>query len=167
VVCGTAGVGKTTVALEVSLLLAAKDVAHALIDGDELDRVHPWPPPGWAPSELSRRNLAAVWANYAELGHTRLILAGVYTDLAVELEWIRAVVGPGRLTVFRLSAEDAVLAERVRRREIGSGADDQLRRTLAYASEIADPPDVVQIDTTELAVPAAALLIFERLGWGG
>src|SRR6187200_1614280 len=37
------GVGKTTVAYEVSAMLAARDVAHALIDTDNLDHIHPPP----------------------------------------------------------------------------------------------------------------------------
>ena len=70
VICGTAGVGKTCVAHELSLLFATDGVAHALLDTDELDRVHPWPPLGLSDSELSERALAALWPLYAELGHT-------------------------------------------------------------------------------------------------
>jgi ABC-type iron transport system FetAB ATPase subunit len=40
---GRSGVGKSTVALEVSRILAAADVAHALIEGDALDQAHPEP----------------------------------------------------------------------------------------------------------------------------
>jgi gluconate kinase len=165
VICGTAGVGKTSVALELSLLLAAADVAHALIDTDELDRVHPWPPPGWTSSELSRRALTALWSTYAELGHTRLVLCAVMVDVPGQLGWIAEAVPDARFTVFRLSGSRAALEERVRRREIGSGGDAQLARTLRYVEEIADSPEVVQIDTTELDVTTLARRILERLAW--
>jgi uncharacterized membrane protein len=67
VICGAAGVGKSSTAYEVAHLLAAANLPHAMLDCDELDRVHPWPPPGLAPNELSRRNLTAVWSNLAAL----------------------------------------------------------------------------------------------------
>jgi broad-specificity NMP kinase len=163
--CGAAGVGKSTVAFELSRLLVAADVAHALVDTDELDRVHPWPPHGLAPSELSRRNLASVWLNIAALGHDRLILVGVFVDLAAELPWIEDAVPGCRITVVRLRAERPELEQRVRQREIGSGAEDQLGRTLAQVSAIDDPPDVAQIDTSALDVSEVAELIVGMLGW--
>jgi broad-specificity NMP kinase len=165
VICGTAGVGKTSVAVELSLLLATADVAHALIGTDELDRVHPWPPPGWASSDLSERNLAALWSTYAGLGQTRLVLCAVMVDVPRELTWIARAVPGAAFTVFRLAADGATLEERVHRRELGSGAAAQLERTLRYAAAIDDPDDVIRIDTTELDVTTVARRILERLAW--
>lgn len=158
VICGPAGIGKTSTAYEVSLRLAADDVAHALVDCDELDRVYPWPIPGLPPWEPVRRNLAAVWANYAELGHTRLMLCGVFADLRQEMPWIAEAVPDAAFTVVRLTAPMQVLEERVRRREIGSGARDQLRRSARQVEEIAaaDPPGTLVVDTTGLDVAEVA-----------
>jgi hypothetical protein len=145
--------------------MANADVQHALIDTDELDRVHPWPPPGWEDFELSRRNLAALWSTYAELGHTRLVLCAVMVNVARELQWIATAVPGARFTVFRLSGSHAALEARVMSREIGSGGAAQLERTLRYADEIVDGEDVVQIDTTDLDVTTVARRILERLAW--
>jgi hypothetical protein len=137
-----------------------------VLDTDELDRVHPWPPPGLATSELSRRALAALWPEYAALGHTRLILCAVMVDVPRELAWMAdAIEGGARFTVFRLTANRAVLEERVRRRELGSGAEAQLERTLRYLDVIDDGPDVVQLDTSVSDIPAVAREIRARLGW--
>ncbi|MFD7667834.1 hypothetical protein [Streptomyces sp. NPDC059788] len=158
VLCGAAGVGKSTTAYEVSHQLGHADVPHALIDTDQLDQVHPWPPPGLAPSELSRRNLAAVWANLAEVGHTRLILTGVFVALERELAWIADAVPGAGITSVRLTADTPSLEERVRRREIGSGAADQLTRTLRQHAALRRPeaPGVTVIDTTGRSVSAVA-----------
>jgi hypothetical protein len=147
------------------LQLADADVAHVLLDTDELDRVHPWPPPGLSTSELSRRALAALWPEYAALGHSRLILCAVMVDVPRELAWIGHAVPGAAFTVFRLGARRDVLEARVRRRELGSGAEAQLERTLRYLDEIDDAPDVVQLDTSAAEVTAVARAVAERLGW--
>ncbi|WP_206505287.1 hypothetical protein [Streptomyces chrestomyceticus] len=158
VLCGAAGVGKSTTAYEVSHQLGRADVPHALLDTDQLDQVHPWPPPGLAPSELSRRNLAAVWANLAEVGHTRLILTGVFVTLERELAWIADAVPDAGLTPVRLTADAPTLERRVRRREIGSGAADQLARTARQHAALArpEPPGTTVIDTTGRSVVSVA-----------
>jgi hypothetical protein len=66
---GRSGVGKTSVAYELHSQLAAKDVRHCLIEGDNLDMAHPAP---WVHG-LAEKNLAAMWQNYRELGYRRLI----------------------------------------------------------------------------------------------
>ena len=58
-----------------------------------------------------------------------------------------------------------MLEQRVRRRELGSGADAQLERTLRYAREISDSREVIEIETTELDVATVARQIVEHLGW--
>jgi hypothetical protein len=154
VICGAAGVGKTSTAFEVSLRLAEEGVAHALVDADELDRVHPWPVPGFPAWEMARRNLASVWGNYAALGHRRLVLCGVLADLRQELRWIAEAVPDAAFTVVRLTARLGVLEKRVRRREIGTAADDQLVRSTRQWEEIAvfDPPGTLVVDTDGLGV---------------
>lgn len=158
VICGAAGVGKTSTAYEVSLRLADDGRSHALVDCDELDRVHPWPPPGLPIWELARRNLSAVWGNYAALGHHRLLLCGGFTDLRLELRWIADAVPDAAFTVVRLTAARDVLEARVRRREIGTAADDQLLRSTRQLEEIGvfDPPGTLVVDTNGLDVPEVA-----------
>lgn len=92
VVSGPAGVGKSSVAFEVSLQLQAIGAAHALIDTDELDRIYPVPDDLPA---LTERNLAAVWQGFAERGVQRLILVGVHLDRSVaRCPLVRRGAGP-------------------------------------------------------------------------
>jgi predicted kinase len=164
VISGPAGVGKTSVANEVSAQLRAADIAHAVIDTDALDDVYPVPDQQW---RLTERNLAAVWGSFRELGTRRLILAGVYMHRESELSWIRRASDADRLVLVRLSASEPALAERVARREIGSAHVEQLARTLRQANELADEPvpAAAVIDTTERMVPAVAAEVVELLGW--
>jgi hypothetical protein len=158
VICGAAGVGKTSTAHEVSLRLTANGLAHALVDADELDRVYPWPVPGLPAWEMARRNLASVWGNYAAFGHHRLVLCGVLADLRQELRWIAEAVPDAAFTVVRLTARLGVLETRVRRHEIGTAADDQLVRSTRQWEKIAvfDPPGTLVVDTDGLGVSVIA-----------
>ena len=157
VICGAAGVGKSSTAYEVSRRLSADAMAHAVLDCDELDRIHPWPVPGLPPWEMARRNLAAVWANYADLGHHRLMLTGVFADLRQELPWIAEAVPAAAFTVVRLTACLDVLRERLRR-ETGGRAGDQPACAARQLEEIAasDPPGTLVVDTGGLGIPEVA-----------
>ncbi|MFH8410050.1 hypothetical protein ACH4FX_35525 [Streptomyces sp. NPDC018019] len=163
VLCGAAGVGKSTTAYEVSHRLGRADIPHALIDTDQLDQVYPWPPPGHTPSELSRRNLAALWANLAGIGHTRLLLTGVFVSLERELTWIADAVPGAGITSVRLTADVPTLENRVRRREIGSEAAGQLARTLRQHAALRrpEPPGTTVIDTTGRTVVSVASEVVE------
>ncbi|MDF3290007.1 hypothetical protein [Streptomyces silvisoli] len=158
VICGAAGVGKSSTVYEVSRRLAADSMAHAVLDCDELDRIQPWPVPGLPVWEMARRNLAAVWANYADLGHHRLMLTGVFADLRQELPWIAEAVPAAAFTVVRLTACLDVLRERVTRRGIGGRIGEQLSRSARQLEEIAasDPPGTLVVDTGDLDVRAVA-----------
>lgn len=163
-ISGPAAVGKTSVANEVSAQLRAADIAHAVIDTDALDDVHPVPDEQW---RLTERNLASVWQSFRELGTRRLILAGVYMHRESELSWIRRASGADRLLLVRLSASERTLGERVGRREIGSARDDQLARTLRQANQLAEQavPQTSVIATDRRTVPDIAAEIVELLGW--
>lgn len=140
-ICGAAGVGKSTVAWEIGSQLQVAEVRHALIDTDELDRVFPQPQSLPELVALSSRNLAALWESFAALGHSRLILSGVMLDLDSDLAWIRASIGNADYTVVRLVASDETLRQRVGAREIGSGRVEQTKRTLTQAKVLRDRQD--------------------------
>ena len=164
VISGPAAVGKTSVANEVSAQLRAADIAHAAIDSDALDDVYPVPDEQW---RLTERNLSWVWQSFRELGTSRLILVGVYMHRESELSWIRRASGVDRLMLVRLSASEQTLGERVGRREIGSGHDDQLARTRLQANELAEEavPYAPVVETDGRTVPDIAAEIVELLGW--
>ena len=163
-IVGPAGVGKTSVANELSLQLRAAGVAHAVVDTDALDDVFPVPEEQW---RLTERHLAAVWRSYRELGTERLVLTGVRLDEPDERAWIRRATGPERLTAIRLDAPVATLERRVREREIGSGAAAQLERTRAQAEALHAAEGLVMIETDDRPVADIAAEIRALLGWSG
>jgi predicted kinase len=143
-ITGPAGVGKSTLAWEMSAQLAAAEVAHAVVETDELDRVFPRPKreelealrPGTV--DVSSINLAAIWSTYKALGHSRLIMSGVMMHLDFDRRWILAAIPDADITVVRLTAGEAALLARLAQREIGSGAEEQAERSLRQAKRMAD-----------------------------
>jgi hypothetical protein len=126
-VTGPAGVGKSTLGWEMSAQLAAAQVAHAVIETDELDRVFPRPnadeldriQPGT--TDVSSINLAAIWSTYRALGHTRLIMSGVMMHLDFDKRWILSAIPEAQITVVRMLAAEPILLARLAQREIGLG----------------------------------------------
>ena len=126
-ITGPIGVGKTTVAAEVSELLDKAGVAHALVDIDTLRWCYPRPPHDPFRLELAMKNLAAIWNNFQEVGATRLVLATVL-ESRDDLEWYRGAIPGADILVIRLHASLHTLRSRVEQREVGSGLDRHLRR---------------------------------------
>ena len=163
-ICGPAGVGKSSAAIEVSERLERESVAHALIDTDELDRIFP------VPQDLARvteRNLAFMWRGFHERGIRRLILVGVWLDRPSELRWIRRAIPDARMIIIRLVASEATLVDRIRGREIGSGFEAQLQRTRKQllALEKDPPTDAVILPTDGASTGEIADRIIDRSGW--
>jgi hypothetical protein len=163
---GRSGVGKTSVAAELHEQLVRLDVHHGWIEGDNLDLAHPTP---WlAGHQLAEANLAAMWANYRAIGHTRLI----YTNTAsVRVEVIASLTSAmGDDPVVHgvlLTASDGVARLRLGRREIGSGLDDASARSRRAARELDEnaPSEVLRLDTDERSVVELASRIIVFAGW--
>lgn len=133
IITGPVGVGKTTVALMVSELLEQAGIAHACVDLDTL-RWHYPPLPGDRFSvRLAMKNLAAIWVNYQDYGASRLIVADVI-ETCDELDRYRTGIPGAEIFVVRLRASLETLAQRVRRREIGSGLEWHLARAPVLAA---------------------------------
>jgi hypothetical protein len=147
--------------------LEATGLGHALVDMDELDRIFPAPPDDPHKTHLTRRNLAAVWANLRDAGAARLILTMVAASPDYELPHIREAVPNASITVVRLYASEEVLLERVRRREVGSGLEYQARRTVEQAHLMVrqSTESLLTVDTSERSVADLAREILWRTGW--
>ncbi len=159
---GRSGVGKTTVSYEVSELLRRHDVAHALIDGDNLDAVYP---PVEGPA-LAEAHLAAIWRNYAALGYRRAIY--VNTVSVLEDEMVRRALGGNvGITGVLLTASGAVIRERLGQREIGSTLDIHLERSARAACYLdATASDTVhRVPTDGRSVAEIAAEIVRLTGW--
>ena len=165
IVTGPVGVGKTTVAYEVSKLLEAVALPHACIDMDTLRSCYPAPAGDRFNVALGLRNLAAVWVNCRATGATHLIVADVI-ESREELRGYREAVPGAAITVVRLRATLSTLTGRVTRREVGSGHDWHLLRAAELASQMdRDQVEDAAVETDGRAVTAIAREIVERSGW--
>jgi broad-specificity NMP kinase len=142
-VTGPAGIGKSTLCWEIGAKLEEAQIAHAIVETDELDRVYPKPTaeelerlrPG--ATDINAINLAAIWSTYRALGHSRLIMSGVIMHPGFDRRWILAAIPDAEITLVRLQASESTLTERLERRETGSGMEEQLQRTLRQARRMA------------------------------
>ena len=172
-ITGPAGVGKSTLCWEMSAQLAAANVAHAVIETDELDRVFPRPRPDDlerlrpGTTDVSSINLAAIWSTYRALGHSRLIMSGVMVHLDLDRRWILAAIPGARITVVRLAATEPTILARLAQREIGSGAEEQAQRSLRQARRMAgeDAGGVFVLPTDGKLPEELARIILREVGW--
>lgn len=163
---GRSGVGKSTAAEALHDLLTAADVRHAVIEGDALDLAHPAPHVEHPEARLAERNLAAIWANYRELGHHRL----VYTNTVSVLEADRLAAAMGdepSVVAVLLRARDDTTASRLERRAGGRLPEDQLAHSTRTAGRLdtASPDRVTRIDTDAMAPASVARRLASLTGW--
>lgn len=165
---GRSGVGKSAVGQEVAALLRRADVAHAVIEGDLLDQVHPAPPGDPSRTALTMANLGALWSTYAGLGHRRLIYTNTVSVLeAGMLTGALGAPGPVRVTAVLLTAGDEVVADRLGGRERGSELEPRLRRSAAAARrlEALAPEGTVRVATDRRGVREVAAEVAALTGW--
>ena len=163
---GRAGVGKTTAGWEVSVQLQAAQIAHALVEGDNLDQIFPAPPQDPTRSQITEANLAAVWRNYSALGCRRLIYTNTVSILESGLI-TRAMGGNPRIIAGLLTADDATTHQRLSGREIGSQLGAHLIRSAKMASylETTAPASVHRIPTDGRRAVDIASDIITATGW--
>jgi hypothetical protein len=163
---GRAGVGKTTAGLEVSVQLRAARIAHALVEGDNLDQIFPAPPGDPTRAHITEANLAALWRNYTALGCKRLIYTNTVSILESDLI-TRAMGGAARIIAVLLTADDATAQQRLSGREIGSQLDAHLLRSAKMATylETTAPAWVHRIPTDGRNAVDIARDIITTTGW--
>lgn len=159
---GRSGVGKSSVAAEASRLLARAEVPHVVIEGDNLDQA--WPEPWRDGFDLAERNLAAMWRNYRELGHTRLIFTNTVSILEVPA-LTAALGGEVRSVAVLLTASDETTEERLARREIGSALAEHIERSAAAAARLDTAVGALRIATDGRSVTDVATGMLEAAGW--
>jgi predicted kinase len=166
-IAGRSGVGKSTVAWEVSALLQAEGVAHCLIEGDNLAEVHPAPEDDPYRSAITEANLASVWANYAALGHRRLIYTNTVSVLESGMVRRAMAGGPVRVTSVLLTAGDAVTEHRLSRRETGSQLAAHVERSARMSRRLDEevPQGTVRVPTDGRPVTDVAREVRRVTGW--
>ncbi|MEP7764124.1 adenylyl-sulfate kinase [Sanguibacter sp. 25GB23B1] len=165
VVGGASGTGKTSVALEVSALLRRERVAHAYVDGDNLDASYP------APGDVDREwftpaNLRKVWDTYRAAGQRRLVYVNTVSVLETEV-LAAAVGGDVEVVAVLLAADPSSVHERLRGRERGSELAVHVERSDVRRAELEAkaPGWVHRVDTTGRTVGQVAADVLATSGW--
>jgi hypothetical protein len=111
---GCYGVGKSATLEHCGDLLAESGQPFTLMDVDWFHRS--WPPGADDPDNVlvEAKNLAAVWANYAEVGPRQLVISGVIAGEADRRRYEQALGHPVR--TVRLTASAGTIEARLRRR---------------------------------------------------
>lgn len=159
---GRSGVGKSTVASAVHDLLVARDVPHAVVEGDALDLAHPAP---WEHG-VAAANLADVWRRYRSLGHRRLVYTNTVSVL--EASALAAAVGDRpHVTSVLLTASDATARERLGRREQGASYDAHVARSDDAAARLQDAAgrEVHRVATDGRTPADVAAEVVALAGW--
>lgn len=165
IISGPVGVGKTTVAAEVSFQLERVAVAHTLIDLDALAATYPRSPDDPFGSNLARDNLRGMWPNCAAAGSRNVIIARVI-EVSAEVDAIAQCIPGAVPTVCRLTAGDATLLHRVRQREVGSECAWHEARALQLAQFLRQTgPTDFTVDTERRPVQEIAAEIVAALSW--
>jgi len=136
-IAGRSGVGKSTVAHAVSARLRDLQVGHCHIEGDNLDAAYPKPADDPHGTALTEANLAALWSNYADRGHHRLIYVNTVSVLEPEVI-VRAVGGPCDVVGVLLTGTDRTVEQRLRGRERGRELAVHLERSRRAAHLLQD-----------------------------
>lgn len=128
---------------------------------EELERLRP------GATDVSALNLAAIWSTYRALGHSRLIMSGVIMHPGFDRRWILAAIPDAEITLVRLQASEATLAERLERRELGSGTEEQLQRTLRQARRMAaeSGDGLLRVPTDGKTPAELADTVLRETGW--
>ena len=166
IVTGPVGVGKTTVAGEMGLLLLDAKVPHATVDFDQLTACYPRPADDdrWG-TKLGLMNLAALWKNYQRSGARRLLIARVLESRS-EVDGFREAVPGADIRVVRLRAAPETLQSRVRQRGPGGGMEWHLHRAVELAPLMdAQQVEDLLIETDGRDPVNIARDILLRVGW--
>ena len=160
---GSPGSGKTTLSRAIAECLRTADMAHAVIDLDDLCMVHPYPRRSFA-----RENLRAIWPNYAAIPDLKLVIPSVIAD-EDERGLLRAAVPGARFVVCELTAPQAVLKDRVTAREPNESWQSRLRDFVDLYHRRTDLGRIrdFQVSTHDRSVEEAAREVVEKSGWTG
>jgi hypothetical protein len=161
-VTGPIGVGKTAVLHEADALLIASGAAHATVELEEVTRC--WSDASKSSrSRLVYRNLAALWSNFAAVGASRLLLAGLMEQRS-DLRLVSEAVPGAVVTVVRLHAPLPVLEKRIRLREPASpeGEIDGARWWTRHLDQVRLEDHLVETDGRTVGEVAADVLRLAR-----
>ena len=163
-ISGPVGVGKTTVAQELSSLLVAKTIAHTFVDLDALTHTYPRSIDDPFGQALALKNLHAVWGN-AQAHNPRLLLIARVIETEAGARKIAETVSLDRYSLIQLRARDETLIDRVRKRETGAGRAWHEARAIELSRSLSETSFADHIFETDGLNPTEiAKEIVETLG---
>jgi cytidylate kinase len=131
-VTGAPGVGKTTYLTALTDVLADDEIAHAVIDADEVSWAYPYP-------DLAARTqyIGRAWEAHRERGHELLLLSEV-VESGEHLADLLGAVGADDHLLVRLTAPYMLLRQRILAREPieWSGTQHLLEETRRWVDQI-------------------------------
>lgn len=163
IVTGPVGVGKSAVSHEADSLLVESGSRHAAVEIEEIARFWPSAASGDSDRGFVWRNLAALWANFADAGADRILLSGLIEDRS-DLRHIERSIPDAELMVVQLRASLSVLEDRVRRREVDPDGELSAARWWFEHLEKVRVGDHV-IDTDTVSARAVAVAVLRVAGW--
>ena len=163
-ISGPVGVGKTSVAQEMSTLLVAQEIAHTFMDLDALTHTYPRPRDDTYGQTLALKNLQAVWSN-AQASNPLLLVVARVIETKASARQIADAVAIDQFKIVQLSARDETLLERVRKREIGKDRAWHEARAIELARNLSetDFADLI-IQTDDLKPTEIAAELSQKLG---
>ncbi len=165
ILSGPVGVGKSSVANEISEQLVGLGVAHTFVDFDALAQTYPRPADDPHGNRLATENLRAIWRNAASAGSRNVIIAKVVETL-YEVEALEKAVPESKTIVFQLRAGEQQLRERIAKREIGSGHNRHVERALELSLSLErDAPADFIIETDAKQVSEIAKEVMQHVQW--
>jgi len=179
IVSGAGGAGKSSVAAEISRVLAVAGASHAFIDADTIAQFGPAP---WRSRQgrsfydaLKCKNVGSLWQNFHDAGALHLVVAAHVDSLQMRAQYQRALQGC-TVQVALLIAPPDVLKERLTRRprdafhpmtyaKDGAIRQEVLERVQAEQTHLhtAAVHDFCVVNDTSPAQAAAKVL--ELAGW--
>ena len=178
--CGPAGVGKSTIGYQLYLRCLESGVTAGYIDLDQIGFLTPPADGDPANHKLKAANLAALWRTYHAAGARHLVITGPVDNQAA-LQTYLAALPSAELTACRLHAGPAELKRRIMTRGGGGSwpqPGDPLRgQPASYLSQVAEQAaadnqaldrahlDAIRIDTDGRTAAEAADLTTAATGW--
>lgn len=111
-ICGPAGVGKSTIGFDLYLRTLRGGLTTGYVDLDQVGFVNPAAANDPGRHQLKARNLAAIWQTYHAAGARHLVATGPVQDVAAFRRYADALRAP-TITLCRLHAGRAELTRRI------------------------------------------------------
>lgn len=157
-ISGPTGVGKTSVAWEMTEVLDERKLPFGFYDPDAIH---------FRPAEEADPFNSRVWQAALDAAWPLMAVDRLIVPVVVEERAAAERLLPGaRLTIARLTASPSTLEQRIRRREIGAGGDWHLARARELEAHWrSHPAEDFLVDTEGRGVRDLALEVLTRSGW--